>query len=322
MPSHSDTVSQVKEIRFLSVVVPAFNEVQAITSVLDELRFVLSQASLEAYEIIVVDDGSRDGTASAVEKFEDIRLVKHPENRGYGASLKTGILHAKYETICITDADKTYPNERIPDLIQKMRESGAAMVVGARTGTSVQIPLLRRPVKRAINYLANFAASRSIPDVNSGLRIFNRKICLLFLGILPDGFSFTTTITLAMLLNAFEVHYLPIDYHGRVGQSKIRPIQDTLNFILLIFRVALYFSPLKIFLPCAGLLLSLALCWALFSHLVLGQLADVSTLVLTMAAMQCAMIGMLAEVILRRLSFLGHLERATNLQRQDQDLPS
>ncbi|MBU2468689.1 MAG: glycosyltransferase family 2 protein, partial [Proteobacteria bacterium] len=135
----------------------------------------------------------------------------------------------------------------------------------------------------------------------SGLRVFRRKIAMSIFNLLPDGFSFTTTITLAMLTNNYSVHYIPINYHQRVGNSKIRPIKDTLNFSQLALRICLYFAPLRIFLPLSGFLFVLAVAWALFSKYVFGQLADVSVIVMVMTSFQVAVIGFLAELINRRL---------------------
>jgi glycosyltransferase involved in cell wall biosynthesis len=222
-------------------------------------------------------------------------------NRGYGAALKTGIRHAKGDWVCITDADGTYPNERIPELVERVITGDFDMVVGARTGENVAIPLRRRPAKWVIGKLANFVAGEPIPDLNSGLRIFDRAAALRFFGILPDGFSFTTTITLGMLTNGYLIDYMPIDYHARVGSSKIRPIQDTLNFVQLVVRIALYFKPLKVFVPFSMALFLLALVWAVFSKVALGRLADVTTLVIAMTAIQVFMLGMLAELINQRL---------------------
>lgn len=283
----------------LSIVVPAYNEEDSISFVLTELHSVM-RASGCPYEIIVIDDGSTDTTAARVDQTQN-RLLCHPSNRGYGAALKTGIRHAYYEFIVITDADGTYPNHRIPHLLDVFTNSECDMVVGARTVNRLAIPLVRRPAKWAINRLAELVVGQSIPDLNSGLRVFRREAALQMFSILPDGFSFTTTITLAMLTNGYLIEYVPINYRARVGRSKIRPIRDTLNFIQLIFRIALYFAPLKIFLPVSGLLLLLALGWGLFTYLVLGQLADVSTLVIVMAAVQVAVIGLLAELVNQRM---------------------
>ena len=283
----------------VTVIVPAYNEEHGIGSVLAQLGQVM-QESGSAYEVIVVDDGSTDGTAAQAEAA-GVRVLRHEGNRGYGAALKSGIRHARFDLICITDADGTYPSERIPDLVTRLAQDGCDMVVGARTGEKVSIPLVRRPAKWAVGWLANLVAGQPIPDVNSGLRVFKRSAALRFFNMLPDGFSFTTTITLGMLTNGYLVDYVPIDYYARVGRSKIKPIQDTLNFVQLILRIALYFAPLKIFLPLSGLLLLLALAWGLFSAFVLGRLADVSTLVVVMAAVQVAVVGLLAELIDRRL---------------------
>lgn len=288
----------------VSIVIPAYNEEKGIGPVLTRLLAVMDGSGL-TYEVVVVNDGSRDDTAGVTGRVaaehERLTLLQHRHNRGYGAALKTGIRHARYDLICITDADGTYPNERIPELVAQLAGQEYDMVVGARTGENVAIPLVRRPAKWAIGRLANYVAGEKIPDLNSGLRVFRREIALRMFGLLPNAFSFTTTITLAMLTNNYLVNYVPIDYFARVGQSKIRPVQDTLNFVQLVWRIALYFAPLKLFLPLSGLLLLLAVGWALFTLLVLGQLADVSTLVIVMTAFQVAVIGMLAELINKRL---------------------
>jgi len=287
-------------VKETSIVIPAYNEGQAIGGVLERLPAIMEHTGVP-YEIIVVDDGSQDATAEVAEGFERVTVLRHRENRGYGAALKTGIRHAQYDLICITDADGTYPVERIPELVARLAEVGYDMVVGARVGENVSIPLVRRPAKWAIGRLANFVAGESISDLNSGLRVFRREVALRMLSLLPDQFSFTVTITLAMLTNGYLVDYVPINYYARIGRSKIRPIQDTLNFVQLVWRIALYFAPLKVFLPISALLLMLALAWALFSKFVLGQLADVSTLVIVMTGFQVVVIGMLAELINRRL---------------------
>lgn len=306
------------ETQGISIILPAYDEEHGIGPVIDQLHAVMAREPAGRglpYEIVAVDDGSQDATAEVAERRAAIGppgsvvVLRHHANKGYGASLKTGMRHARYDTLCITDADGTYPNDRIPDLIARLEQSHADMVVGARTGENVQIPLLRRPAKWAIGRLANQVAGEAIPDLNSGLRVFRRRAALEFFDILPDGFSFTTTITLGMLTNGYLVEYEPIDYHARVGKSKIRPIRDTLNFVQLILRIALYFAPLKLFLPLSGLLLVLGLAWGIFSVTVLGQLADVSTLVIVMTAVQIAAIGLLAELINRRFPSQARLAR-------------
>jgi glycosyltransferase involved in cell wall biosynthesis len=284
----------------VSVVIPAYNEEKGVLEVLEEIQGVLKDTGIEG-EIILVDDGSTDRTGEEARRCEGVTVLRHPENRGYGASLKTGIRHASNEYVFITDADGTYPNRRLPEFLHRFRDGPLDMVVGARTGKGAAIPLVRRPAKWFIGRLANFIAGMRIPDLNSGMRMFRRDVALQHLSVLPDGFSFTTTISLAMVVNGYLVEDVVIDYRTRVGRSKIRPIQDTLNFVQLVLRMGLYFAPLKIFLPLAGLLILLAAGWGLFSRLVLGQLADVSSLVIAMTGIQIAAVGMVAELINHRV---------------------
>lgn len=287
-----------------SIIIPAYNESRGIGITLDRIK-KLSQSL--RFEIIVVDDGSTDGTSSVVEPY-GVKLIRHSHNMGYGAALKTGIKNAHHDIICITDADGTYPSESIPDLVEKLAEGNHDMVVGIRTGERVVIQKSRSLAKWGLAKLANIIVGEKIPDLNSGLRAFKKEAILNFIKILPNGFSFTTTITLGMLVNDYSVHYIPISYHHRHGRSKIRPIRDTLNFIQLILRIGLYFAPLKIFLPLSGMIFLLALFWGLLSTFVLNKFADASTLTIIMGGIQVAVIGLLAELINQR-TFNYHRKR-------------
>jgi glycosyltransferase involved in cell wall biosynthesis len=284
----------------VSIVIPAYNEQEGIELVLQQLTDI-QRDSDRSIEIVVVDDGSQDQTVAIAENYDGVRVLRHTCNRGYGAALKTGVRHSRYDLIVITDADGTYPNERIPELVDAICERNLDMVVAARVGENVSIPLLRRPAKWMLGKLATYVADTPIPDLNSGLRVFSRAAMMSFFGMLPEGFSFTTTITLAMLTNGYLVDYIPIDYHVRIGNSKIRPVRDTLNFLQLVFRIALYFAPLKIFLPLSGVILLLGLVWAATSAIVLGRLADASAAVIIMSAVQIGVLGLLAELMNRRL---------------------
>ena len=281
----------------LSIVIPAYNEEGAVAPVLSEIHGIMVKAGLE-FEIIVVDDGSRDQTADEIDGASvPVTLIRHETNRGYGASLKTGIRAATKPLICITDADGTYPNECIPELVKYLIGENCDMTVGSRTGAKVNVPLIRRPAKWAIGRLANYVVGRNIPDINSGLRVFRRDLARRMFRVLPDGFSFTTTITLAMLTNGLKVYYIPINYHARVGKSKIRPIHDTLNFTRLILKMGLYFAPMKIFFPISGFLFLAGIAWGLYTRFVLGTLADVSTLIIMMTGVQVGVLSLLAELI-------------------------
>ena len=296
--------SEMSTMASVSVVIPVYNEELGIAPLLARLLEVMKASDLD-YEIIVVDDGSTDDTTARIETT-GVHVLRHPENRGYGAALKTGIRQASNPLIAIMDADGTYSPERIPYLVKHLVTSRCDMVVGARTGKSVKIPRLRRPAKWAINRLAELVAGQSIDDLNSGLRVFRRQVVPRFIRLLPDGFSFTSTITLAMLSNDYIVEYVPINYHVRVGRSKIRPVGDTLSFVGLVLRIGLYFAPLKIFLPISAILLLSAIGWGVFTKFVLGEVADVSTMVIVMTAVQVGVVGLVAELIDRRLPNLYH----------------
>lgn len=281
-----------------SVVLPAYNEEGAVEATIDALQKSLGEECLD-YELIVVNDGSTDRTGQLLRRREDVRLVEHEKNMGYGAALKTGIRHAKHELIVITDADGTYPNERIPELVRLAADCD--MVVGSRNGANVKYPLIRKLPKWFLVRFAEWMAGRHIPDLNSGMRVFRKSVAERFLKILPDTFSFTTTITLATLTNRYKVRYEPIDYHARVGRSKIKPIRDTLRFVQLILRTGMYFAPLRVFLPVAGLFF-LGFCVTLFQDLFIRHDLTERTLILFVTAAQLAMFSLLADMIDKRNS--------------------
>lgn len=281
----------------ISVVIPAYNEEKAIEMTLAGLDDILKPLGIQ-YEIVVVDDGSIDRTAE-IAAAKGVKLIRHNVNKGYGASLKSGIRAASYDYILMIDADGTYPLDQIPLLI---KEAGNYdMVVGARTGRDVKISSARRPAKFILNKLAEYLSETKIPDLNSGLRIFKKDVVLRFFYILPSGFSFTTTITLALLVNDYSVSFVPINYYKRIGKSKIRPVKDTFNFMLLIIRTVLYFNPLKIFIPVSLSLFIAGIFVFLYSHYFLDRIMDVATILLLVTSIQVAAIGLLADLIDKRL---------------------
>ena len=283
----------------VTLVVPVYDEEGGIEGVVRRLSVLELGAPLE---LLVVDDGSTDGTRAKLSVLEGevacLRVIEHGYNRGYGAALKTGFREAAYGVVVITDADATYPEDRIRDLLDCI-DRGAEMAVGARTGESVHIPLVRRPAKWALRKLASYLAGVHIPDLNSGLRAFRRELVERYVGILPDGFSFTTTITLASLTNHHKVEYVTIDYAHRSGSSKIKPIQDTLRFISLIIRTVLYFNPLRVFYPlfaCLSLLLGASFYYDVFLVESAPNLSD-KTVVLFLASVQVLTLGLVADLI-------------------------
>jgi len=281
----------------LSVIVPAYNEEKGIEETLSELKTVLSDTN-QVYEIIVVDDGSTDNTANIAREKDFVKLIQHPQNKGYGAAIKTGIKNATNDLILIIDGDGSYPVKDTPRLLEYVEQYD--MVVGARTGKEVKIQLYRRPAKWFLSKLANYLAETKIPDLNSGMRIFRRKDIEKFLNILPDKFSFTTTMTLAYHTTGLLVKYVPINYYRRKGKSKIKPFKDGFNFIMLIFRTITYFNPLKVFLPAGFAFFVAAIFVFLYSTFFLGRFMDVTTIVLVVAAIQTVLFGLLADLVVRR----------------------
>jgi glycosyltransferase involved in cell wall biosynthesis len=231
----------------LSVIVPAFNEAKGIGQTIDNLRRAL--AGVDA-EIVIVDDGSTDGTGDAAEAA-GVRVIRAEENRGYGAALKTGISETTSKFVAIIDADGTYPADKLPAMLEICRN--ADMVVGDRGAAMRNVQWIRRPPKWILNTLANILARRKIPDLNSGLRVFKRSSLERFVQLLPDGFSFTTTITLSMICSNLRVVYTPIEYAKRVGQSSMKPTAF-FTFILLVLRIIVFFQPLRVFMPLGAIL--------------------------------------------------------------------
>jgi glycosyltransferase involved in cell wall biosynthesis len=279
----------------LTVLIPAYDEAGAIAETIDQVRAVLGEIGAPS-EILVIDDGSRDSTAALAEGAGAI-VISHALNSGYGESLKTGIRNARYDWLAITDADGTYPIAELQRLASFCGDH--AMVVGARTGSHVKIPLLRRPAKWFINRLANYLSGYEIPDLNSGLRIFSKEVALRFYPLYPEGFSFTTTITVAALCTGYKVKFLPINYFRRVGKSSISPIRDTFGFTMLVIRLATYFKPLNVFLPVAATFILLGMAKALIDVVRTNAFGVGSSLVV-LTGVQIAFLGLLAELIIRR----------------------
>lgn len=291
------TASRIEEVaegggalpRAVTVVIPAYNEAAHVRGQVDAVRAVLASTGW-TYEIVVVDDGSGDGTAEAAAGAADVRVLRRRKNRGYGAALKLGIAHARHPWILITDADGTYPPGEIPRLLALAEAND--MVVGARTGQTVRIPLVRRPAKAFLRWLASYLAGQHLPDLNSGLRLMRADFVRRYEHLLPSGFSFTTTITLAGACNDHAVEYVPIDYHARLGESKIRP-RHAYDFTLLILRVIVFFNPLKVFIP-LGTVLAVAGVAKLAYDIVKDNLSESAVLGLLGALLVWA-VGLLAD---------------------------
>ena len=246
-PATSGLSRQNSIRRGVTIVIPAHNEEQGIEDGIGAVERALGSSGWE-YEIIVVDDGSTDATGERAGK-RGVNVLRLDNNGGYGSALKAGIVRAKFDWVVIIDADGTYPGAEIPRMLERVPASD--MVVGARIGRNVQDPRIRRPAKWILRKLAGYLAGQEIPDLNSGLRVIRKSLVDEFAHILPSGFSFTTTITLALISRGYSVSYVPIDYYRRVGKSKINPF-DAVKFALQILRTMMLFHPMRILGPIAS----------------------------------------------------------------------
>jgi glycosyltransferase involved in cell wall biosynthesis len=274
--------------RAVSVVIPAFNEgphvAAQVRSVLEALR-----ACGWEHELIVVDDGSTDETAKEASDA-GARVLRQSSNQGYGAALKCGIARARHGWILITDADSTYPAAAIPLLLARAARN--EMVVGARTGARVEVPKERVPAKWLLTRLASYLSGRSIPDLNSGMRLMRRDLVRRYEHLLPQGFSFTTTITLSCACNGHAMEFVPIDYAKRLGTSKIK-MRHAFDFLILILRLIVLFNPLKVFLPVGAVLFAVGLA-KLACDFARGNVSESAVLAL-LGALIVWCVGLLAD---------------------------
>ncbi len=286
----------------VSVVLPVYNEKGHLEEEIDRIRAALD-ASEYTYEIIVVDDGSDDGSSDTLRTIADIRLLEFVKNRGSGSARKFGTRAARGTVVVWTDADMTYPNHQIPELVAELK--GHDQVVGARTSEQGTVKFFRVPAKWLIRQLASFLTDTKIPDLNSGLRAFRRDVGRQYLHLLPPGFSCVTTLTMAFLANGYSVKYVPIEYSKRAGRSKFHWWADTRRYLTQVIRLILGYNPLKIFIP-LGLLLTVGGFGKLLYDIVdKDWRVATNTIVLLFAAFQVVAIGLLADLI-------GRVSRATD----------
>jgi glycosyltransferase involved in cell wall biosynthesis len=280
----------------VSVVLPVHNEEGHVLVEIDRIAAALD-ASPYSYEIIVVDDGSTDGSAEQLRDVEGIRLIRMAENRGAGSARRIGTRAARGRVIAWTDADLTYPNDRIPELVKEL--DGYDQVVGARRSEQGTAKAARVPAKWFIRRLASYLVERPIPDLNSGLRVFRADVGRQFLHQLPAGFSCVTTLTMTFLSNGYSVKYVPIDYAARAGHSKFHWWRDTKLYLIQVIRLVLSYNPLRIFLPIATVLAVTGFGKLGYDVATKGFRPALNTLLLLFAAFQLLVIGLLADLIVR-----------------------
>ena len=280
----------------ISIILPIFNEEQSIATTIATIKEVMKKVHVQ-YELIAVNDGSKDNSALVLKQIKGIKVINHPYNKGYGAALKTGIKEATSDWILITDVDGTYPLKDIPRLIRCVKDFD--MVVGARRGKQVTVPLLRRPAKFILGRVASYVAGRNIPDLNSGFRIFRKEMALRYWNLFPSGFSFTSTITMVAFSNDYSVQYISINYFKRKGKSTIHPIKDFVGFLNLLTKLVMYFNPFKIFFPFFVFFLIVSFLRAIRDFLLLDYIGNL-TIILFITSFQILFLGLIADLINKR----------------------
>lgn len=283
-------LASAPDASWLTIVIPAYNEEQGLAQVLHQLRGWIERGA----EVIVVDDGSTDRTAEVAAQA-GARVIRHRSNRGYGAALKSGVRAARGSIIVTMDSDGQHDAADIERLLAEMHDSD--LVVGMR-GKGSHTPTLRKPGKWILKQVANYLAQTEIPDLNSGFRAVRADVLKKFLPILPNGFSFSTTLTLAMYKEGYNVTYVPIVARPRVGVSTVKPVRDGFNTVLLIIRTIALFDPLKVFLPASALLFAIGVVYWLLDSLSLGRPNIPSgAVILLVSAVIVFMFGILADQV-------------------------
>ena len=290
----------------VTIVLPCFNEREHVIDEVERICTAMDDSGL-TYELLAIDDASTDDTLTllleARHRFPSMRIMPFRRNGGSGTARRIGTLEARGEIVVWTDADMTYPNERIPELVTMLLDDPTYdQVVGARTSEEGTHKILRVPAKWMIRKIAEKLSNSSIPDLNSGLRAFRRDVSLPYLRLLPPGFSCVTTITLAFLSNQHDIRYVPISYAKRSGVSKFHFTKDAYRYILQVLRMVMYFNPLKVLMPPALTLIGIGLLkgvYDLFAHF--GRFA-VNTVLIFITGMLVAALALLADLIVRSRS--------------------
>lgn len=276
----------------ISIIIPAYNEAKGIRSVVERVVETVDKQDLDA-EILVVDDGSDDDTSTIAEEA-GARVIKHPYNIGNGAAVKTGIRHARGELLVMLDGDGQHSPQDIPRLLDKLGPYD--MVVGARTSDS-ETGVHRDLANMVYNWLASYVCDRRIKDLTSGFRAVKADLARGFVYLLPNTFSYPTTITLATVRSGRSLAYVPIKTSARIGRSKIKLLHDGLRFLLIVLRIATFFSPLKVFMPASLMMFLTGFGYGLFKVVVLGTRYGPTSAMLMTVAILVFLIGLVSEQV-------------------------
>jgi glycosyltransferase involved in cell wall biosynthesis len=290
----------------VTVVLPCYNEQHHVVAELERITAAMD-ASPFSYELLVIDDKSTDDTLAvlrqAQERFPRMRLMPFRRNGGSGTARRIGTADARGRIVVWTDADLTYPNERIPEFVQHLVDRpDVDQVVGARATEQGTYKLLRVPAKWTIRKIAEGLSGTKIPDLNSGLRAFRRDVALPYLRLLPPGFSCVTTITMSFLSNQHPVDYLPITYAKRAGTSKFHFVRDAYRYILQVLRMVMYFNPIKVLMPLALFLFTVGGLKAIIDIIRYDFRITTNAMLLIVTGLIIASVALLADLIVRSRS--------------------
>jgi glycosyltransferase involved in cell wall biosynthesis len=300
-PPHPDGAAEPPP--YASIVLPCYNEQDHVVTEVERICAAMDASGI-AYELLAIDDASTDATLdrlrAAEPRFPHLRVIAFGHNGGSGTVRRIGTQRARGQIVVWTDADMTYPNERIPELVAMLRDDPELdQVVGARRQEAGTHKILRVPTKWLIRKLAERLTNTRIPDLNSGLRAFRREVSLPYLRLLPPGFSCVTTITLAFLSNQHPVRYVPIDYSRRAGSSKFHFVRDAYRYILQVLRMVMYFNPLKVLMPLALWLLGIGAAKFVFDMVRTPLYIPNNTIMLLTTGLIVASMALLADLIVR-----------------------
>jgi len=272
----------------ISIVIPAKNELAGLKNILPKICQLYPD-----YEIIVIDDGSIDGTEQLC-KSNDVTVVRHPYSKGNGAAIKSGARVASGEFLVFMDADGQHDPGNISELLIKMEE-GFDMVVGARSASS-QASMGRLCANTFYNWFATFMVGQKVEDLTSGFRIVRAEHFRKFLHLLPNGFSYPTTCTMAFFRSGYSVGYVPIEANKRAGKSHIKLVKDGVRFLLILFKIGTLYSPLKIFFPISALSFTTGLMYYLYTYMTMGRFTNMSALLFT-TSVTIFLMGLISEQI-------------------------
>jgi glycosyltransferase involved in cell wall biosynthesis len=287
----------------VTVVLPCFNEQNHVVNEIERITDALDHSSLR-YELLVIDDCSTDQTLETVQRaqtrFPHLRVMPFHRNSGSGTARRVGTNQARGDIVVWTDADMTYPNERIPEFVELLaKDPTIDQVVGARTSEQGTHKILRIPAKWFIRKAAERLSGARIPDLNSGFRAFRRDVALPYLRLLPSGFSCVTTITMAFLHNGHEIRYVPIEYGKRSGRSKFHFVRDAYRYILQVLRMVMYFNPLRVLMPAALWLVMIGFGKAVYDVVAHPVRISNNTVVIFMTGMIIGAVALLADLIVK-----------------------